>query len=1265
MKITDISYTNKDFGVIYTELLDLVKQLTNKWDPSLSNESDPGVVLLKLAAFIGDKNNYNIDRNVLENFLPTASQERSVRSIVEMNGYIPSYYNSANGDVTFVFNSVDDEIKALIPFVIPAYTLTVTTEDGDITYTQAEALTVDGLGKQISCKFIEGVLNEFTVNNSNIITMENIDSNYRLYLSTKYIAQNGIFFYDVNGNYLDKWKKVDYIYTEPLGTYVYSIDYDAERELPYIQFPEDIANLISNGLVIKYLSCSGVNGNVGAGQLNTLGTTLSINGTTIPNENISILNLSSIVNGKDPETLTEMYESFKRTVGTFETLVTCKDYENAIYNLKNNDLNIVSNATVTDKRTDYNKAVDVACYDVYGSYFENIGISDKPNKFRLIPANSEATGVYDLRYNTKTKKYEYWTGATWVNLTEISYNLFTQLTEKATPYDLYIHAFKTLVESEYNYYKYYLALENTFKPATQNTVNEIKNQIEDLKCINHIIKDNDGTDVFCFKNYAPINATITTYEKISKIERVEILNNIYKALTKQFNARQLDFGEELNYDDVENCILNADARIKKINMDEFKYTPKYMLASGDEGDLYNSTYMVDLIAKNVLAGRLCLVNFDSDFKHEYGQTNVHQLSGIVSISTETKITTNGEYTLKENEAISIVSPKYVTTSSYGSYVKYEAVLENPVEANSTYTLGATESLKVTYTADGVENSEQFTQGTIIEPSFKLSTGSGTLTTSQSIAIKALAEVEYRETSLPCYWITNNAGNILFDIDSDGKANKILDENEYFIITTQNYDSFIMYGPGTILNLQSAIANKQLSTDKISISELMENGLSANFNWYKLNLFNGTLKINESNTINLTGGDKLELSDSTELSNTWTDISELTSIKYTFSSEDQVTKTISGPNWWIRSRLDLTLSNTEPQVIANSSTEGSQTITVTYENALGDRQESTITGDSFTNSTTCLLSSEPISLVGGTNIDLNAVELDLLYYTKLSNPYADSRNIIFRKQADGAAEATKYYKATDGNFTTKNVGGDVYYKYLAPVNSNVIIAGDVQKSKTEYDPSIYRALFGYEGTVSDIAKPSQDYILPIFVNYDDKDNIKASLEIIGDVTDDKGELVNGVTVQIAQYGSEAADSLILKSNTNNLLTPIVNWVGEGSKIINMTLRLSLEITDEPQSVETITLNDIKIATGINQAVSELASLEEVIERIQTLISNSDKPETSFYYINEPEKSFAINEEDWTKSQFLFDPNNVANHITISQLDLRNSKIDFSKAVRDYD
>ena len=85
--ISNLSYTEKDFQTIYPALLDLVKKLTLKWDPSASNESDPGVLLLKLNALIADKCNYNIDKNVLECFPLSVTQDENARQLFEQLGY--------------------------------------------------------------------------------------------------------------------------------------------------------------------------------------------------------------------------------------------------------------------------------------------------------------------------------------------------------------------------------------------------------------------------------------------------------------------------------------------------------------------------------------------------------------------------------------------------------------------------------------------------------------------------------------------------------------------------------------------------------------------------------------------------------------------------------------------------------------------------------------------------------------------------------------------------------------------------------------------------------------------------------------------------------------------------------------------------------------------------------------------------------------------------------------------------------------------------
>ena len=57
-------------------------------------------------------------------------------------------------------------------------------------------------------------------------------------------------------------------------------------------------------------------------------------------------------------------------------------------------------------------------------------------------------------------------------------------------------------------------------------------------------------DVVCIKNYLRLKAKITTVKKVTKLEEQDILNNIYKAIYKSFNARQLDFGEEIPYESV-------------------------------------------------------------------------------------------------------------------------------------------------------------------------------------------------------------------------------------------------------------------------------------------------------------------------------------------------------------------------------------------------------------------------------------------------------------------------------------------------------------------------------------------------------------------------------------------------------------------------------------------------------------------------------------------------------------------------------------------
>lgn len=143
---------------------------------------------------MADHLNYNIDKNILEAFLPSATQEESVRKIAEFGGYTPRYYRSAVGKVSVAYNPE----TWLGGFNIPPFTLVITNDDGSITYTQLDGISIENKNVPYTQrKFIEGTVQRLMVD-SPIITMNNIDDFRRIYFPNQYVAENGIFIYNVD-----------------------------------------------------------------------------------------------------------------------------------------------------------------------------------------------------------------------------------------------------------------------------------------------------------------------------------------------------------------------------------------------------------------------------------------------------------------------------------------------------------------------------------------------------------------------------------------------------------------------------------------------------------------------------------------------------------------------------------------------------------------------------------------------------------------------------------------------------------------------------------------------------------------------------------------------------------------------------------------------------------------------------------------------------------------------------------------------------------
>ena len=286
LQISNKSYTNKDFASIYQEVLDLAKKLSNRFDPETSNESDPFIVLIKLLSFMGDKINYNIDKNILERFMPSATQESSMRNLCEMMGYNMHYYIAPETTITIQYVG-KEELSESHSFTIPKYTYVSNsnTEDENKVnfFIKNRDITVDSnnivYGTTNEPNFyihggnivvIEGEIKQLTILGDDTIHLDNLDDNNRVYFPERMVAENGIFIEGgINKGIENEWIKIDNLNIRD-NLFVYKFGYDSLKGLPYIEFPDNISALIGDGLKIKYTVTSGLSGNINAKVLNCL-----------------------------------------------------------------------------------------------------------------------------------------------------------------------------------------------------------------------------------------------------------------------------------------------------------------------------------------------------------------------------------------------------------------------------------------------------------------------------------------------------------------------------------------------------------------------------------------------------------------------------------------------------------------------------------------------------------------------------------------------------------------------------------------------------------------------------------------------------------------------------------------------------------------------------------------------------------------------------------------------------------------------------------
>ena len=728
-QLSNMSYTNKDFGNIYPELLDLIKKISYRWDPSLSDESDPGAVIVKLNALMADKNNYNIDKNILELFPNAVTQEGNAREIFDQCGYNMKWYQSGTLDVGLTFlkhvenSNLDINDDNIVTYTIPAFTMVSDNENRTVYTLLKDALvTNDGVQVVVSAK--QGTIQDYTMNGNTLITLNDLDYNNRLYFNERNIAENGIFIQTVSssggrGNYgYDHWTKVDNLVIQELKTPCYKFGVTRDGSRCYIEFPSDIANIIEGGLNIKYLLTDGFNGNIGRKRLQQYFTdvTASIDyydssnnretaQIVITTENIHVTNISPSSNGKDPESIDEGFENYTKIKNTFETLVSLNDYNNFIASSGE-----VSNCFTCDRTNDIQYSYSVITTD---------GQTNRVSK------NVEHDKNVDGSIGAP----------------------------KLQAFDLKLYAlqYQDIVSDPRAY-------ESTFTLLDSNSIPlaNIKNDIEDIKSIQHDFKQIENINKLCLiKNRYPIICKIVPQYKVTSAEATQISDNVKSALYDTLNSKHMKFGTEVDYDLVYDTIMNADARIKAIVLDDIVYTTYGVYYDGytfeeinlTNTNLYNSDaarkslqtdFRNEIYAKCILAGKTPLFKRHDSFNYNLNHKNPVVNTRAVRMSTNLNApfvfdsaSSTYKYDIRENENIILTSANLITKKTYANYCKFVCKLlpNNSTSTAATiskdcdYQLKENEEIIFFWKNSSDENASysyaKYTAGDIICPNYTL------------------------------------------------------------------------------------------------------------------------------------------------------------------------------------------------------------------------------------------------------------------------------------------------------------------------------------------------------------------------------------------------------------------------------------------------------------------------------------------------------------------------------------------------------------------
>lgn len=412
--VSTLKYTSRDYASIFNDLVETIPILTSKWTGR--DESDPGIVLIKLMSMLGDMLSYNQDKKALEVYPDSVTERKNAQQIFELVGYKMHWYRSARC-VIVASNSYS------APITIPKYTKFYTADERLI-YTNLEQIEIPGGNSGVSDQYqfvaIQGTprtplrSSKYTVPdynkpwhsiyNFNMFSRDITNNKY--YLQDENVDETSITLVDSSG---EEWTLVDSVDLQIEAGKFFEFRID-EYDRPYIRLISYWQKYDVSDFKIFYVLSDGSDGTISANMLTKADSSIySID--IVTNENRQANDYLSLSNyqsegGYDPETPDEARSESKKYINTLETLITLKDFENAT-----NRITGVAKCLALDCTNDPDTSTEDFTVNIYVDRTDEYA-TDDPDSFKeMIKTNLNNYRMMPLEVNVDLESINryYWT----------------------------------------------------------------------------------------------------------------------------------------------------------------------------------------------------------------------------------------------------------------------------------------------------------------------------------------------------------------------------------------------------------------------------------------------------------------------------------------------------------------------------------------------------------------------------------------------------------------------------------------------------------------------------------------------------------------------------------------------------------------------------------------------------------------------------------------------------------------------------------------